>query len=76
MPLRGPRHDLRPGSIGVATARLVIVAGICALQYWLLTSTMEAYHGRHRAVTLVAAIASAVCFALALGLVVTGERRR
>lgn len=74
MPLRGPDHDLRPGAVGVATARLVIVAGLCALQYWLLTTTMEAYHGGDRALPLAAAIASGVCFLLALGLVLAGER--
>jgi len=79
MPIPPPRHDLRPGARGVATARLVIVAILCALQYWLLTSTMEAFHGGDRALPLPAAIASAACFVLAVGLVVAGEhaeRRR
>jgi hypothetical protein len=74
MPLRGPDHDLRPGALGVASARLVILAILCGLQYWLLTSTMEAFHGGDRDLPLVAAIASVACFLLGLGLVVTAER--
>ena len=74
MPLPRPDHDLRPGALGVATARLVIVAILCGLQYWLLTTTMEAFHGGDRQLPLAAAIASGVCFLLGLGLVYTGER--
>lgn len=66
--------DLRPGVRAVATARLVIVALICCLQYWLLTSTMEAFHGGDHSLPLPAALASIGCFALGLGLVATGER--
>ena len=60
MPLPPPDHDLRPGARGVATARLVIVAMLCGLQYWLLTATMEAFHGGDRTLPLAAAIASFV----------------
>lgn len=74
MPIPGPSHDLRPGASGVAVARLVIVAILCALQYWLLTSAVEAFHAGDRGQLAVAAIASAVCFVLGAGLVVTGER--
>lgn len=74
MPIPGPAHDLRPGVRGVATARLVIVAMLCALQYWLLTTTMEAFHGGDRTLPFAAAIASAICFALGVGLVFAGER--
>lgn len=74
MPIPGPIHDQRPGARGVATARLVIVALLCALQYWLLTSAMEAFHAGDRGQLLVAAVTSAVCFVLAAGLVVAGER--
>ena len=73
MPIAGPVHDRRPGAAGAATARLVLVAMLCAAQYWLLTSTMEAWHAGDREIPLVAALASAVCFALAAGLVLTGE---
>jgi hypothetical protein len=75
MPIRAPRHDLRPGALAMATARLVILALLCALQYWLLTTTMEAFHGGDRALPLAAAIASLVCFGLGLGLVVAAERQ-
>jgi hypothetical protein len=73
MPIPGPRHDLRPGAAGIATARLVILAMLCALQYWLLTSTFEAYKGGDRDIPLVGWIASSVCFALGAGLVLAGE---
>ena len=75
MPLPGPDHDLRPGARAVATARLVVVALLCGLQYWLLTTTMEAFHGGDRALPLAAALASGACFLLGLGLVVTAERQ-
>jgi hypothetical protein len=73
MPIPGPKHDLRAGAHGVAASRLVIVAVLCALQYWLLTSAMEAFHAGDRGQLLVAAITSAACFLLAAGLVVAGE---
>ena len=75
MPIRGPDHDLRPGARAVATTRLVIVALLCGLQYWLLTTTMEAFHGGDRALPLAAALASAGCFLLGLGLVAAAERQ-
>lgn len=74
MPIAGPDHDLRPGARGVATSRLVIVAFLCALQYWLLTSAMEATHGGDHALLLAAALASGACFLLGLGLVAAAER--
>jgi len=74
MPIRGPDHDLRPGAAAVATGRLVIIALLCGLQYWLLTATMEAFHGGDHALPLPAALASGGCFMLGVGLVVVGER--
>jgi hypothetical protein len=74
MPIPPPQHDLRPGARGVATARLVIVAMLCALQYWLLTATMEAFHGGDPGLPFIAAIASGGCFLLGLGLIGAGER--
>ena len=74
MPIAGPTHDLRPGAGAVATLRLVIVALMCALQYWLLTATMEAFHGGDEDLPLPAALASAGCFLVGLGLVVVAER--
>lgn len=73
MPLPAPKHDLRPGARGVAAARLAILAILCALQYWLLTSTMEAFHSGDRRLPVAAALASSACFLLQLGLVVTAE---
>ena len=74
MPIPAPQHDLRPGAGALATTRLVVLALLCALQYWLLTATMEAFHGGDDALPLPAALASAVCFALGLGLVIVAER--
>ena len=74
MPIAGPDHDLRPGVSGIATARLVIVAILCSLQYWFLTSTMEAFQGGDRELPLVATLASGVCFLLGLGLVLAAKR--
>ena len=74
MPLPRPRNDLRPGSQGSQLARLVVVGTLTAVQYWLLTTTVEAWHGGSRTVPVVATIASVVCFVLAVGLVITGER--
>jgi hypothetical protein len=74
MPLSGPRNDLRPGSQGSQLARLVIVGLLTGVQYWLLTATVEAWHGGSRVVPVVATIASFVCFALAAGLVIVGEK--
>jgi hypothetical protein len=66
-------YELRPGVAASATARLCIVATLCGFQYWLLTSTMEAYHAGNFRILLPAFIASVICLALSVGLVVTGE---
>jgi hypothetical protein len=71
--MRKPIYDSRAGAAASATARLWIVAGICAFQYWLLTSSMEAWHGGNDRIALPAFIVSVVCFLLAAGLIVTGE---
>ena len=54
---------------------MVIVNGILAfvvlmvvLQLWLLTATMNAYLAGHTRILVPAALASAVCFGLNLGL--------
>ncbi len=73
MTIGRPQFDRRAGSAASATARLWIVAMLCMFQYWLLTSTMEAYHAGNQAVPLPALLASVVCFLLAVGLVITGE---
>ena len=59
----GPHHDCRSGASGVAAARLVIVAVLCALQRLSSpTSAMEAFHAGDRGQLAVAAIASIACF--------------
>ncbi|MGK3986874.1 DUF6755 family protein [Sorangium sp. So ce136] len=73
MPIPGPKHDLRPGAKGAMSARLLVVAMLCAFQYWVLTSTVEAYNGGDRDIPLPALATSLVCFALGAGLVAAGE---
>jgi hypothetical protein len=73
MPDYKSNYELRPGASASATARLCIVATFCGFQYWLLTSTMEAYHAGNHRILLPAFIVSIICFLLSVGLVVTGE---
>lgn len=73
MPMRKPQFDTRPGITASMTARLWIVAMICAFQYWLLTAAMEALHAGNHRVALPAFLASLFCFLMAAGLVLTGE---
>lgn len=47
---------------------LAIAVSLVVLQLWLLTATMNAYLGGDNAIVLPAAIVSAVCLALNLGL--------
>lgn len=74
MPLRAPRHDLRPGAKSAAMFRLSVVGLLCALQYWLLTSAMEAFQAGDRGSPFAAFLASLICLALSTGLVLDGER--
>jgi hypothetical protein len=74
MPLPAPRHDLRPGARSASVFRLSVIALLCALQYWLLTSAMEGLQAGDRSSALPAFIASLLCFALAAGLLLDGER--
>lgn len=48
---------------------LAVAVSLVVLQLWLLTATMNAYLGGDTAIALPAAIASAACLALNLGLV-------
>lgn len=73
MPIGKPKFDTRPGIAAAATARLWLCALICIVQYWLLTASMEAYHGGNHRVALPMFLASLGCFALVAGLIVTGE---
>lgn len=47
---------------------LCLVLMVVVLQLWLLTATMEAFLGGERSVLIPAALASAGCFVLVLGL--------
>jgi hypothetical protein len=73
VPLPGPRHDLRPGATSASVFRLCVVALLCALQYWLLTSALETLQAGDHATALPAFLASLTCLALSAGLVVAGE---
>jgi hypothetical protein len=68
-----PAHDRRPGATAATTMRLGISALLCMSQYFLLTVAMEAWHAGEPGKTVVCFVASAVCFALCVGLLVTGE---
>jgi hypothetical protein len=52
----------------IVYAILCLVVMMVVLQLWLLTATMNAYLGGDYSVIWPAALASAVCFALNLGL--------
>jgi hypothetical protein len=71
--MRKPSYDTRPGAAASATARLWIVVAICAFQYWLLTSSIEAWHAGNFDIAWPAFIVSAICFGLVAGLIITGE---
>ena len=70
-----PKPDFpdRPGLAAADLARLIIVAMFCVFQYWLFTSTLEAYHAGDHSIVFGSFFASLGCFALAAGLVITGE---
>ncbi|OFZ19138.1 MAG: hypothetical protein A2X94_10360 [Bdellovibrionales bacterium GWB1_55_8] len=61
------------GSAAAATARLVIVAALCAFQYWLLATTIESHHAGNHRISLFTFIVSMICFVSGAALVVTGE---
>ena len=71
---RSETARLRAGLKGALTARIWIVASICAFQYWLLTSSMEAYHAGNGKVIIPAIVATFVSFLLNVGLLVSGEK--
>jgi hypothetical protein len=64
---RGPRPT-RERVMVVVNGILAFVVLMVILQLWLLTATMNAYLAGDTAILLPAAVASAVCFALNLGL--------
>ena len=61
-----PDYPRRTGVAATGTAILIFVALFCIFQYWLLTSTLEAYH-------MGAFLTSLGCFILAAGLTLIGE---
>ena len=69
-PTRGASNSrfARSQRIPIVNAILVIAISLVVLQLWLLTATMNAYLGGDTGFALPAAIASAVCLALNLGL--------
>ncbi|CAN5496060.1 hypothetical protein BH09SUM1_BH09SUM1_00540 [soil metagenome] len=73
MPTGKPFWDSRPGTIASMTARLCIAAILCALQYYLLATAMEALHSGEKRIVVAAFIASFFCFLLTGGLILTGE---
>ncbi len=74
MPIGKPKFDTRPGVTAATTARLWICASICIIQYWLLTSSLEAFYGGNLRVTLPMFLASLFCFLMVAGLILTGEK--
>jgi hypothetical protein len=61
-------HFARSQRRTIVLGILYLVLIIVILQLWLLTATMEAFLGGERSVLLPAAVASAACFGLVLGL--------
>lgn len=73
MPIGKPKFDTRPGIIAGITARLWICATIVITQYWLLTASMEAFYAGNHRMAIPMFLASAFCFILVAGLILTGE---
>lgn len=68
-----PDYPRRTGVAATGTAILIFVALFCIFQYWLLTSTLEAYHMGDDKLPLGAFLTSLGCFILAAGLTLIGE---
>ncbi len=68
-----PGFPLRRGVGATGTAILMFVAMFCIFQYWLLTSTLEAYHAGDDSLPFGAFLASLGCFVLAAALTIVGE---
>jgi hypothetical protein len=64
------RHHTRPQRTPIVIAILCIVVTIVVMQLWLLTATMDAFLREDSAVLVPAALASLVCLALNVGLLV------
>ena len=65
-----PRTFTRAQRVPIVQGILAFVLILVVLQLWLLTATMNAYLGGDDRVVWPAAIASGLCFALNLGLLV------
>lgn len=68
-----PAFPMRRGVAATGTAILMFVAMFCIFQYWLLTSTLEAYHAGDDSLPFGAFLASLGCFVLAAALTIVGE---
>jgi hypothetical protein len=62
------RRFTREQRMTIVYGMLCIVLVLVVIQLWLLTATMNAYLGGDEAIIWPAAVASAVCLALNLGL--------
>jgi hypothetical protein len=61
-------HFARSQRRTIVLGILCLVLTVVILQLWLLTATMEAYLGGERSILIPAALASAACFGLVVGL--------
>lgn len=66
--MKGRRRFIRAQKVPILSGIVAIVVLIVVLQLWLLTATMNAYLGGDHQAALPAALVSAVCFVLILGL--------
>ncbi|HEX6943321.1 MAG TPA: DUF6755 family protein [Gemmatimonadaceae bacterium] len=62
------RRFTRQQRVPIVMAVLCIVITIVVMQLWLLTATMDAYLRRDASILVPAALASLVCLALNVGL--------
>jgi hypothetical protein len=66
--MKPPRTTPSRRSPAVSYAIALFLLMLVTMQLWLLTATMNAYLGGDESVIWPAAVASAICFALAAGL--------
>jgi hypothetical protein len=64
------RRFTRQQRVPIVIAVLCIVITIVVMQLWLFTATMDAYLRRDASILVPAALASLVCLALNLGLLI------
>ena len=62
------RRLTRQQRVPIVIAVLCLVITIVVMQLWLLTATMDAYLSRDSSILVPAAVASLVCLALNVGL--------